>query len=74
MEKIYVSNIYREHLLCPQSNASSSFLQPCINSVEQRLKFSQFEGSIIPQYIRGRGNNWDPVCKFAKFPFTEPIK
>ena len=27
---------------------SSSFLQTCINFVEQRLKFSHFEGSIIP--------------------------
>ena len=27
---------------------SGSFLQTCINFVEQRLKFSHFEGSIIP--------------------------
>ena len=32
---------------CPQSNASGSFLQTCINFVEQQLKFSHFEGSII---------------------------
>ena len=31
-----------------QSNASGSFLQTCINFVEQRLKFSHFEDSIIP--------------------------
>ena len=31
-----------------QSNASGSFLQACINFAEQRLKFSHFEGSIIP--------------------------
>ena len=32
----------------PQSNASGSFLQTCINFVEQTLKFSHFEGIIIP--------------------------
>ena len=42
---------YWEYLLCPQSNASGNFLQTCINSVEQRLKFSHFEGSVIPQVI-----------------------
>ena len=26
-----------------------AFLQTCINFVERRLKFSHFEGSIIPQ-------------------------
>ena len=36
---------------CLQSNASSSFLQTCINFVEQQLKFSHFEGSVIPQVI-----------------------
>ena len=36
------------HLLCLQSNASGSFLQTGINFVEQRLKFSHFQGSIIP--------------------------
>ena len=40
--------IKREYLLCLQSNAKGSFLQKCINSVEQRLKFSHCEGSIIP--------------------------
>ena len=30
-----------------QSNASGSFLQKCINFVEQGFKFSHFEGSII---------------------------
>ena len=35
-------------LLCLQSNASGSFLQTCINFVEQPLTFSNFEGSIIP--------------------------
>ena len=34
-------------LLCPQSNASGSFLQTYINFVDQRLNFSHFEGSII---------------------------
>ena len=28
---IYILNIYREYLLCPQSNSSDSFLQTCIN-------------------------------------------
>ena len=46
--KICILYIYWEYLLCPQSNASGSFLQTCINFVEQRLKFSPFEGSIIP--------------------------
>ena len=40
--------IYREYLLCLQSSVSGSFLQKCSNFVEQRLKFSHFEGSIIP--------------------------
>ena len=31
-------------MLCLQSNASGSFLQTCINFVEQPLKFSHFEG------------------------------
>ena len=31
-----------------QSNANTSFFQKCSNLVEQRLKFSHFEGSIIP--------------------------
>ena len=34
--------------MCLQSNASGMFWQTCINFVEQRLKFSHFEGSIIP--------------------------
>ena len=45
--KIYILNFYREYLLCPQSSASSSSPQKCINFVEQ-LRFSHFEGSIIP--------------------------
>ena len=47
--KICVSYFYREYLFCLQSNASGSFLQKIINFVEQRLKFSHFEGSITPQ-------------------------
>ena len=46
IEKKYLLNNYREYLLCLQSNASGSFLQTCINFVEQRLKFSHFEGGI----------------------------
>ena len=40
--------IYWEYLLYLQSNASGSFLQTSINFVEPGLKFSGFEGSIIP--------------------------
>ena len=39
---------YREYMLFLQSTASGSFLQTCINFVEQRRKFSNFEGSTIP--------------------------
>ena len=46
IEKNCLLNIYREYLFCQQSSASSSFLQTCINFVEQKLKFSHFEGSI----------------------------
>ena len=42
-----LSQIYWAYLPCPQSNASGSFLQTCINFVEQRLTFSNFESSII---------------------------
>ena len=34
-------------MICLQSNASGSSLQTCINFVEERLKFSHLEGSII---------------------------
>ena len=46
--KICILYIYSKYLLFLQSNASGSFLQTCINFVEQRLKFSHIEGSIIP--------------------------
>ena len=46
IEKKYLLSNYREYLFCLQSNASGSFLQTCINFVEQRLKFSHFEGGI----------------------------
>ena len=36
-------------MLCLQSNASGRFLKKCIDFVEQLLKFSQFEGSKIPE-------------------------
>ena len=48
LKKKCILYIYREYLLCLQFNTSGSFLQKCINFVEQRLKFSHFEGSIIP--------------------------
>ena len=47
IENIYILNFSREYLFCLQSSASGSFLQTCINFVEQRLKFSHFEGTII---------------------------
>ena len=46
-EKTCILYIYREYLLCLQSNASGSFLQKCINFAEHRLKFSHFEGSAM---------------------------
>ena len=48
LKKICILYIYREFLLCLQFNGSGSFLQTCINFVEQLLKFSHFKGSIIP--------------------------
>ena len=48
IEKKTYLTFYREYMLFLQSTASGSFLQTCINFVEQRLKFSNFEGSIIP--------------------------
>ena len=47
-ENIYILNFYREYLLCLQSSRSGSFLQKCINFVEQQLKFSDSEGNTIP--------------------------
>ena len=38
IEKICILYIYRKYLLYQQSNASGSFLQKCINFVEQRLR------------------------------------
>ena len=46
--KKYVYYIFTEYLLYLQSSARGSFLQKCINFVEQRLKYSQFKGSVIP--------------------------
>ena len=48
MKKICIIYVYSEYLLCLQSNASESFSQTSHNFVEQRLKFSHFEDSIIP--------------------------
>ena len=45
--KKYILNIYRGYLLYPQSNASGSFFASVYNFVEQQLKFSHFESSII---------------------------
>ena len=48
--KIYIYYIFAENIFSAYNifNASGRFLQKCINFVEQRLKFSHFEGSIIP--------------------------
>ena len=48
IEKICILYIYREYLLCLQSNASGILLHKCINFAEQQLIFSHFEGSMIP--------------------------
>ena len=48
IEKIYILHIYKKRLICLKTSASDGFLQKCIDFVEQRLKFSHFEGSIIP--------------------------
>ena len=48
IEKLCILHVYREYLLWLHSNASRSFLQTFSNFVEQQLKFSYFEGSIIP--------------------------
>ena len=40
-------SLYRKYLLYLQFNASGSFLQKCIDFVEQRRKFPLCEGSII---------------------------
>ena len=48
IEKICILYIYGEYLLCLLPNASGSFLQKCINFLEQLIKFSHFEGSIVP--------------------------
>ena len=45
---IYMLTIERTYLLCLPSNASGSRLQTCTDFVERQLKFSHFEGSIIP--------------------------
>ena len=41
LKKIRILYIYREYLLCLQSNASESFLQKCIDFVE-RLTIPHF--------------------------------
>ena len=39
LKNMHPKYIYREYLLCLQSDASVSFFQKFINFVEQRLKF-----------------------------------
>ena len=48
IKKMCILYIYGGYLLCLQWNASGTFLQEYINFLEQQLKFSHFEGSIIP--------------------------
>ena len=40
--------INKQYLLFLQSSTSGNFLQKYTNFAEQRLRFSHFEGSIIP--------------------------
>ena len=47
LQNMYIIYVLRTGF-CMQSNGSGRFLQTCINLVEKRLKFSHFEGSIIP--------------------------
>ena len=47
IEKVCILYIYREYLISLQSNTSGRFLQKCTYFVEQKLKFSHFEASII---------------------------
>ena len=47
---------------CSQSNARGSFLQMCINFVEQRLKFSHFEGSLKAKFDLYRFIPLKAVC------------
>ena len=46
-KKVFIKHLQRIFIYV-QSSVSCSFLQTCINFVEERLKISQFEGSIIP--------------------------
>ena len=46
-KKMYIIYL-RQYLLSQESNVRGNFLQKSINFVEQRPKFSHFEGSIIP--------------------------
>ena len=41
-------------MLCLQSNTNGSFLQNCINFVEQQLKFAHLKGSIVPYPCKNR--------------------
>ena len=41
--------IYLQIFSLPAIQCKWQFLQKCINFVEQRLKFSQFKGNMIPQ-------------------------
>ena len=65
IEEVCILYIYREYILCLQSNPSGSFLQKCINFVEQPLKFSHFEDSIVPWSNSQSKEIWNiPLCFF----------
>ena len=46
--KIHIFQFLERIFALKQSSTSGSFLQTCISFVEKQLKFSHFEGSIIP--------------------------
>ena len=48
IEKIYIYQMFTENICSAcNKNANGSFLQTCIDFVEQGLKLSHFESSII---------------------------
>ena len=52
VEKIYLLYISGKYLLCLQSNTNGSFLQKCINFVEQQLKFAHLKGNKYLIYVK----------------------
>ena len=60
-------------MICPQSYASGSFLQTCINFVQQRLTFSRFEGSIISYGTRPVTSQVFALVTYVKDPNLDLI-